>query len=40
MIRELQTALLSVQRSAFDAGYDAGKEGRVREWAYKEWSNT
>lgn len=40
MIQELRDAILSVQRSSFDAGYRAGLAQEDSVAAYKEWSHT
>jgi hypothetical protein len=37
-IRQLRAVIMSVQRSAFDAGFDAGQDGGIRAWAYEAWS--
>jgi hypothetical protein len=39
-IDRLRAAIGSVQRSAFDAGYDAHRDGRERIAGYRLWSNT
>lgn len=34
----LRAAIISVQRSAFYAGFDAGQDGGIRAWAYEAWA--
>ena len=38
-IKRLRANTMSVQRSAFDAGYDAARDGQSRSIAYGLWSN-
>jgi hypothetical protein len=38
-IERPRAAMLAVQRSAFDAGYDAAEGGEPRLEAYAAWSN-
>jgi hypothetical protein len=40
MAAELQKVIGSIQRSSFDAGYDACARGEDRMVAYKEWTHT
>ena len=37
-IKRLRGVIMSVQRSSFDAGFDAGQDGDIRAWAYEAWA--
>lgn len=41
-VMRLRSVIGSVQRSAFDAGFDAGMAPGFKDriWAYRKWSNT